>query len=287
MKPYPVIREFNLKDLNRVLEIRRSSFVREFEIFGLREASFRRHLKLYMVIKLIQKLSGKIVEKVYVSEVEGLVVGALMWSKSGESAVISSVMVDPKHRRRGYGKILVWKAYDDCMSLGVRKIVLHVLANNVSAKNFYESLGFKTFEKCTYFYATTNQIPDFKTPPGFKLVKVGLGPRNWFSAKLFGFRTVKKYAVVKNNRLIGDGTLSLKSKKEVSKVSICVRSCMGQGVEEILLAQALRIAIEFGISRLWVSVNDKDTALRKACEKFGFKKSVTIEGMFKRLIQQR
>lgn len=305
------VRDLRNKDIERVLKIRRASFVKEFEIFGVNEESVEKELKLYTLIRLVEKLTRKVFSRVYVGELKGQVVGSTCLNKSRGSWHIQMVMVDPKYRRQGYGRKLVLKACNDAASLGAKRVILHVLEKNIPAKNLYESMGFISFEKRIFFHTDTCKLDERKIPSGYQLVRIGIfNPqalsvldtcRDEGSAKVYGkshfppfyvriaarilrAERLKKYAIVRDTRWVGVYTFSFKSNKKAVSTSIYIcEKHRGQGIEEFLLTRALNEAFELGANRLTIALNDKNGKLKEACEKLGFSKSFMVEGMFKSL----
>lgn len=316
------IREFTMSDFERVLEIRRSSLVRDFEMFGFSEKSFRNQLWLYLFIKIVARLTGNVSVKIYVGDFEGLVLGTTTLSKKGDVWDISAVMVDPMHRRKSYGKKLVSRACNDARRFGAKRVVLRVLEDNVPAKELYKSLNFMKFERIAYFRKAACRMEEKKPLSDYKLVKIDASDyrvskvinacRDAASAKVYGrsqvisvrtkwfttifrnyialfirvFRTgkVERYAIVRNGRWIGVYTFSFKSKEESSNISLYLhKRYRGQEIEEAVVIKALNKAFELGAPQLTIAFNEENFELEQACKKLGFRLMCVMEGMFKNL----
>lgn len=70
----------------------------------------------------------------------------------GEEAEILNLAVDPAHRRRGVGRILVDSVVAHCRRGGVRRIFLEVRVSNASAAALYASAGFVTVARRRGYY---------------------------------------------------------------------------------------------------------------------------------------
>jgi ribosomal protein S18 acetylase RimI-like enzyme len=58
------------------------------------------------------------------------------------TAYISNLAVSPQHRRRGIAKQLIQKCESVADQWQCRRLSLHVMENNLGAKNLYQTLGF-------------------------------------------------------------------------------------------------------------------------------------------------
>lgn len=53
------------------------------------------------------------------------------------------VATDCQYRNQGFASALIQIMFDECRSLGVRRVILEVRTKNVTAQKLYNSLGFK------------------------------------------------------------------------------------------------------------------------------------------------
>ena len=65
---------------------------------------------------------------------------------------ITLIAVDPKHQRRGLGKLLLSELINRQSSLKTNHILLEVKDTNEPAKALYKSMGFKMVRNRTNFY---------------------------------------------------------------------------------------------------------------------------------------
>jgi len=307
------IRSFRSRDLTRLLEIRRKSLAKEFEIFGFNEERLRKQFRLYRLTRMFERLTGSVFFRVYVGEVDDLVVGITCLSKNDEFWHISMVMVDPEYRRRGYGRSLVSKACSDAKSFRAKGAILYVFEDNVPAKNLYKSLGFIKFERRAYFHMDARKLDEKKIPLGYKLLRINVFDRNALrvtdasrdedSAKVYGkshlppfyirlfariFKTgtAENYAIVLDKHCIGAYSLNFESEKTSSVSLSLLREYRGHGIEEAILTQAVTKTFKFGIPRITIDFNEKNRELKEACEKLGFKRTSVMECMVKSFINQ-
>lgn len=274
------IRELAGKDTDRILEIRKSAIAKELEIYGSREETLSKQLRLYGLIKLAKRLTGTAFYTIYVGEVKGQVVGTATLTERNDCWNISAVMVDPKYRRRGYGKALVSKACNHASFYGARRIVLHVSEDNSPAKNLYRSLNFSEFERLTYFCLKPRKISE-RTASGFELIRTRFPSFHMkLISRLLNTRTTQKYAVKVDDRWVGYYTFLFPSKGQASRATIYLcKKYRGLGIEDSLLQHALDKAYEKRSPRLIISLDEENIELKRACKKIGFEKFFVMEGM--------
>ncbi len=79
---------------------------------------------------------------------EGRAVGHIDISISGESALLSSVVIDPNERGKGLGKKMLLLALELAFKgCGAKEISIGVFEENLGALSIYKSLGFKEDKK--------------------------------------------------------------------------------------------------------------------------------------------
>jgi ribosomal-protein-alanine N-acetyltransferase len=67
-------------------------------------------------------------------------------------ARVLMLAVEPVHRRRSLGTMLMDELFRNCLARGVDTVVLEVRKSNASARKFYERLGFAVFGEIRNFY---------------------------------------------------------------------------------------------------------------------------------------
>ena len=73
----------------------------------------------------------------------GHLLGSVMVGYDGHRGWINYLAVDPEHRRRGLGRLLMHEAEQRLRALGCAKINLQVRVTNDEALAFYRDLGFR------------------------------------------------------------------------------------------------------------------------------------------------
>ncbi|MHC1579833.1 MAG: GNAT family N-acetyltransferase [Candidatus Alkanophagales archaeon] len=129
------IRNFELKDLDRVMKISRE---------GNLEGTSAIYLEIYETCP----------EGFLVAEVGGVVVGFVVALLSTpEEGRIFAIAVDRDFRRRGIATELLNVAFDLIRSWGARSVRLEVRAHNYAARRLYRKLGFVDFGYVPAYYS--------------------------------------------------------------------------------------------------------------------------------------
>ena len=80
------------------------------------------------------------------------IIGVCVLHKLYEVAEIRYLSVHPSYRRRGLGKKLVFKIFQECQNEGIKKINLEVSLKNKQALSFYDDFGFETISIRKKYY---------------------------------------------------------------------------------------------------------------------------------------
>ena len=90
----------------------------------------------------------------YVLESDGQFIGmttlCLYQCPTGWKAWIEDVVVDQNHRGKGYGKLMVRKAMEECKNRGNVTLMLTSRPSRIVANQLYQSLGFEKREANVY-----------------------------------------------------------------------------------------------------------------------------------------
>ncbi len=129
------IRKFNLKDLDKVLEIEKLSFPKD-AYTGL---LFKEFYKFFP-------------EGFFVAESEGKILGYIFGYIYGNVGEIVSISVHPDYRRLGIGSKLMETLISLFKNKEGKKCLLHVRVSNVIAIEFYKKLGFKILKRGKRYY---------------------------------------------------------------------------------------------------------------------------------------
>lgn len=80
---------------------------------------------------------------ILVHQIENRIEGYLDYRVNRGVGHILGLYVKPNYRRKGVGKSLMKKAFEDFKRIGCHKARLEVFAHNLGAINFHEHIGFK------------------------------------------------------------------------------------------------------------------------------------------------
>lgn len=133
---YGIIRQFDPKDLRRVLEIA--------------EESLTEYYTTSLIIDLYEAWPDGF--RVYISEdrIEGFVIGSRI--KPNEARILMFA-VDGKYRKRGIGDALMRDFMEYCGKNGFISIKLEVKTDNDNAINFYKKYGFAITSRLRAYYS--------------------------------------------------------------------------------------------------------------------------------------
>jgi len=305
------IRELSRRDGAQLIELFRSSFPRELEISGFDVRAVRKSLRLYGVLKVIQRLTRKPFVLFTVGEVEGKVVAAVSLNRERNAWYIGTVMVALGHRRKGFGRAILEHALGVAREYGGKRAILHVLEDNLPAKRLYESAGFQTFERVVHFVREPPEGEEVLLPAGYTLSKIDVFDRRALgivhaarepeSAEVYGepeptpwyLRPLarlqpgvrERYAVVHGGQWVGIYTFGAPFRERgAANVSITILpDHRGSRLEEALLSRALGRAREIGCPRLLTAADERNVPLLSACGRLGFEKLYVMEGMYRDL----
>ncbi|MEI9925952.1 MAG: GNAT family acetyltransferase [Bradyrhizobium sp.] len=80
----------------------------------------------------------------------GAIVATVLVGHDGHRGWVYYVAVDPDHRHRGYGGIVMTAAEDWLRERGIEKLQLMVRSDNSRVQTFYQSLGYLAQERIVY-----------------------------------------------------------------------------------------------------------------------------------------
>ena len=81
---------------------------------------------------------------------DGVLVASVLVGHDGHRGWVYYVTVDPDHRFKGYGRVIMTAAEDWLRARGIEKLQLMVRGDNVKVRAFYESLGYYDQERVTF-----------------------------------------------------------------------------------------------------------------------------------------
>lgn len=80
----------------------------------------------------------------------GLIVATVLVGHDGHRGWVYYLAVDPDHRHKGYGRVMMGAAEDWLRERGLEKLQLLVRSDNGQVKDFYQSLGYSMQERIIY-----------------------------------------------------------------------------------------------------------------------------------------
>jgi [ribosomal protein S18]-alanine N-acetyltransferase len=134
------IKPMRLEDITAVLEIEQMSFPTPWPRDAYQHELKDNRLACYLVAREFQRVLGY----------------AGMWVILDE-AHVTTIAVDPLHRRRRIGERLLVSLIDEAMRRGARWVTLEVRKSNHSAQELYRKYGFTTVTMRTGYYSDDNE----------------------------------------------------------------------------------------------------------------------------------
>ena len=80
----------------------------------------------------------------------GDIVATVLVGHDGHRGWVYYLTVDPDRRDKGYGRVMMDAAENWLRERGLEKLQLLIRADNISVKNFYQSLGYAEQERIIY-----------------------------------------------------------------------------------------------------------------------------------------
>jgi ribosomal protein S18 acetylase RimI-like enzyme len=80
----------------------------------------------------------------------GVIVATVLVGHDGHRGWVYYVAVDPDHRHKGYGAIVMAAAEDWLRERGIEKLQLMVRSDNSQVQTFYQSLGYLAQDRIVY-----------------------------------------------------------------------------------------------------------------------------------------
>ena len=90
--------------------------------------------------------------KIFGLLIKNLVIGICVFQVVLDEAQINYFVVNKKFRKKGFGSYLMSYLIDKCEKLNLKKLLLEVSQNNVTAERFYSRFDFSTVGKRKNYY---------------------------------------------------------------------------------------------------------------------------------------
>ena len=308
-----LIRDFRKSDLSRLLELLPACFAKEFDISGF-DPEHVTHMvdrafgRTGTIIRGLLRLFGKEPVKFLVAETNGTIVGTTIINDRGKFGYISSVMVHPDCRGKGIATKLMRNALDYIRKKKKARAVLHVDSANAAAKSIYLKLGFKAFERLSYFLKETNsahllesasevRIREFQKhdlDQVYNLVEASEDSNSLrifgftkkdlktpFLQRMFRFAAQKRLVAVLGNRIVGYAETSYTTPKEAGRIwSIHVSpEHRLSHIERLLIEAAKNEIVEGGARRVRITIPTAKQQLIETVKGLGFKEVLVMDAM--------
>jgi ribosomal protein S18 acetylase RimI-like enzyme len=151
-----MIRDVRRADTPQLFALIDQQFPEESALLGKRPEEFEKVVRRVfrwdtrLLVGLL-RLFGRPIFRFLIVEAEDRPVGMTLVTFPRGSAYVSSVVVDPAHRRRGYAKGMLEEARRTAKRARRRYVVLDVLETNTGARTLYESVGYRPLRARTQF----------------------------------------------------------------------------------------------------------------------------------------
>ena len=152
-----MIRDLRKADGPRLYELIQVGFPEEEALVGSNPDGFARVVRRVFrwdarLVLGVARAFGRPAYRFLVVEEDGKVVATTLLSFPERSGFVSTVMVDPAYRRRGYARVLLERARAISHAVGRRYISLDVLDGNAPARALYERLGYRPIASGAFFF---------------------------------------------------------------------------------------------------------------------------------------
>lgn len=87
---------------------------------------------------------------ILLGKTEGATVASVLVGHDGHRGWVYYVSVDPDHRFKGYGRVIMSAAEDWLRERGIKKLQLMVRGDNAKVHAFYQSIGYYNQERVTF-----------------------------------------------------------------------------------------------------------------------------------------
>lgn len=136
------IKQANKSDISVLVTLLRDSFIGVAQKYGLTIENCPKHVAFYTKKRLDEDLTKGM--KYYILYVDDEPCGcvALIPAKSGV-CYLGRLAVLPKHRNKGYGKMLVNHIFEQALKIRVKRVEIGMVSKDRKLKNWYRKFGFK------------------------------------------------------------------------------------------------------------------------------------------------
>lgn len=151
-----MIEDFRFANAGRLLELFQQNFPEEERVYGTRPEAWSEVVKRihHPMVRLIVAMARWVRHPIYrfftIMEGDRLAATTIV-SFSPRIGYISSVMVDPPFRRRGFARRLMERSHQEIAAFHRPNAVLDVLSDNAPAQALYRSMGYRPLRTSAFF----------------------------------------------------------------------------------------------------------------------------------------
>jgi ribosomal protein S18 acetylase RimI-like enzyme len=155
-----MLRTFRRGDIPAYYALMTREFPEEAEVFGWHEEAFLRIVgkfqrPWYRFVLGVLAAVGSPVFRFFVLEVDGAFAASAIESFGPDLSYVSSVVVAPPFRRRGYAKRILAACHDAAAKRRSRYVALDVLDTKTGAAALYDSLGYRPVSHASHLVRRT------------------------------------------------------------------------------------------------------------------------------------
>ncbi|HEV8049501.1 MAG TPA: GNAT family N-acetyltransferase [Thermoplasmata archaeon] len=151
-----MLRQIERADIPVFFDLMSREFPDENAIYGWHPAEFQRVVRKfwrpwYRLLLGLADAVGRPFFRFYVLDVDGAYAASAIETFGGRLAYVSSVVVAPEFRRKGYAKRVLAACHDAAARRKARFVALDVLDPNTTAQALYDSLGYRPVSHASHF----------------------------------------------------------------------------------------------------------------------------------------
>lgn len=136
-----IIRETSRNEVSTLVDMLRRSFAGVAERFNLTIENCPKNLAFCTEQRIQDDLKRGL--KYYILEEHGLPCACVALEKAGSDVCyLERLAVLPEHRKKGYGKALVNHIFDEAKKIGIGRVEIGTISQDIELMNWYKKFGF-------------------------------------------------------------------------------------------------------------------------------------------------